>query len=159
MSTDNLPEKLGQRALRRDKRASIHALEDALFDLPDEVKGDLEELTTHHFAPGVYARELFIPKGSILTGKIHKTEHLNIVSQGVIAVATEEGQKLIKAPCTFVSKPGTKRAGYALEDTTWTTIHVTEETDLEKIEDQVIAKDYSEVKALTMEKRELLESK
>jgi hypothetical protein len=32
---------------------------------------------------------------------------------------------------------------YALEDTVWTTIHITEETDLDKIEDYVIAKDYA----------------
>ncbi len=117
-----------------------------MFDLPDQV--DLDELTTHHFAPGVYARELFIPKGVVLTGKIHKTEHINIVSQGKIAVATEDGQKIIEAPCIFVSKPGTKRAGYALEDTTWITIHVTEETDLMKIEQQVIATDHGEIECL-----------
>jgi hypothetical protein len=140
------------------ERNSIHALEDVLLELPKEDHLDGESLTEHHFAPGVYARELFIPKGSVLTGKIHKTEHLNIVSQGRIAVSTQDGRKIISAPCTFVSQPGTKRAGYALEDTVWTTIHPTEETDLALIEGQVIAKDYSEFEELTMDKKDLLES-
>lgn len=42
----------------------------------------------------------------------------------------------------FTSTPGTKRAVWPLEDSLWTTCHVTEETDLEKIEDHVIAKSY-----------------
>mgnify|MGYP000477540098 CR=1 FL=1 len=77
----------------------------------------------HHFADGLYAREILIPAGTILTGKVHSTEHLNIVSQGRIAVWTEDGMKILAAPCTLISRPGTKRVGFALEDTVWTTIH------------------------------------
>lgn len=44
----------------------------------------------------------------------------------------------------MISAPGTKRAVIALEDTTWITVHVTNETDLEKIEDYVIAKTYDD---------------
>jgi hypothetical protein len=77
----------------------------------------------HHFADGLYAREILIRAGTILTGKVHSTEHLNIVSQGRIAVWTEDGMKIIAAPCTLVSRPGTKRVGFAIEDTVWTTIH------------------------------------
>jgi hypothetical protein len=104
--------------------------------------------TTHHFAKGLYAREILIPKGTLLTGKIHKEEHLNIISQGEISVLTEDGVKRIKAPFTMVSRPGTKRVGYAHEDTVWTTIHSSEEKDLEKLEAQLIAKTHSDVEAL-----------
>jgi len=90
----------------------------------------------HHFADGLYAREILIRAGTILTGKVHSTEHLNIVSQGRIAVWTEDGMKIVSAPCTLVSRPGTKRVGYALEDTVWTTIHANPQnlTDLEALE-------------------------
>lgn len=98
----------------------------------------LEILTTHYFAEGLYAREIFIPKGVLLTGKIHKTEHLNILSKGEITVWTEDGMKRLKSPYTLVSKPGTKRVGFAHEDTIWTTIHATKETDLEKLELELI---------------------
>ena len=96
----------------------------------------------HYFAKGLYAREITIPKGTLLTGKIHKTEHLNIISKGDISVLTEDGPKRVQAPFTMVSRPGTKRVGYAHEETVWTTIHATTETDLEKLEADLIATDY-----------------
>lgn len=88
----------------------------------------------HHFSHGVYARELFIRAGTLLTGKIHKYEQLNIMSQGELLVLVGEDVKHIKAPFTIVSPPGTKRIAYALTDTVWTTIHGTAETDVDKIE-------------------------
>lgn len=132
-------------AVREAIRDGIQRLEDNLKQGPTI---DPELLTSHHFAPGVYARALIIPKGSELTGKIHKTEHLNIVAAGKIRVVSEEGAREVTAPDIFVSMPGIKRAGHALENTVWITIHVTDETDLEKIEDEVIARDYSEIEGL-----------
>lgn len=88
----------------------------------------------HHFSKGVYARELHIPAGTTLTGKVHKFSNLNILSQGEISVSTENGIERICAPYTVVSPPGTKRVAYAHTDCVWTTIHGTEETDLGKIE-------------------------
>lgn len=121
-----------------DPRDKILRLEAAMFAQPQ-----LTLETIHHFAPGVYARELRIPAGVLLTGKIHRTEHLNIVSQGRITVFTEDGgRKEIVAPCTLISKPGTKRVGYAHEDTVWICIHPTDETDLVALEAELIAPNY-----------------
>lgn len=97
---------------------------------------------THHFAPGLYAREIFIPAGVLIIGKIHRHAHVNTISKGKVVVATEFGLQELVAPITFVSKPGTKRAVVAQEDTIWTTYHPTEETDLAKIEEHVIAPSY-----------------
>lgn len=94
---------------------------------------------THYFSQGIYAREIFIPKGTLLTGKIHKFAQLNIMSKGDLSVLTEDGVKRVQAPFTIVSPPGTKRIAYAHEDTVWTTIHGTDETDLAKLEDHYIA--------------------
>lgn len=124
-------------------RGKILALEDAMRQMPQ-----VEIPPVHYFSKGLYAREIFIPKGTLLTGKIHKTEHLNIISKGDISVVTEEGTKRIQAPFTMVAKPGTKRVGYAHEDTVWTTIHATEETDLEKIEHELIAPTFEDFEAL-----------
>lgn len=114
-------------------RSSIERLEASMRALPQ-----LPIKVTHHFAGGIYAREIFIPAGCLLTGKIHKCEHLNIVSQGEITVWTEGGMKTVKAPFTMVSKPGTKRVGLAHTDTVWTTIHASLETDIEKLEAELI---------------------
>ena len=78
----------------------------------------------HSFAPGIYAREMFIPEGTLLIGKIHKHRHHNFLMQGSIIVLTEdEGVKLLQAPLMIVSEPGTQRIGYAVTDTVWTTVH------------------------------------
>ena len=100
----------------------------------------LEITTRHHFAKGLYAREIVIPAGTILTGKVHAEEHLNIVSKGRIAVWTEDGMREVAAPFTMVSRPGTKRVGLAIEETVWTTIHAnpTDDTDLALLEAKLI---------------------
>ncbi len=104
----------------------------------------------HTFAPGTYAREIFLPKGVIVVGKIHKHAHLNIISRGHVVVVTEFGLKEIDAresPVTFTSDAGSKRALYCYEDTIWTTIHTVQSTDLAEIEREIIAPDYHELDA------------
>jgi len=114
---------------------SINTFEQFLF-----TKNQIEIETTHHFCDGIYAREIFIPKGVVLTGKVHKTEHLNIIAKGKIKVLTNKGIKEITAPCTMVSSSGTKRVGHALEDTVWITIHsnIKNIKDLKKLENILI---------------------
>ena len=99
----------------------------------------------HTFTTGVYAREIFIPKGSVIVGKIHRHDHINFISYGDVTVLTKDGLKRVVGPCTMVSTAGTKRALYTHEDTVWTTIHANpiEERDLEKLEDFIIAKSYA----------------
>ena len=99
----------------------------------------------HTFTTGVYVREIFIPKDSVIVGKIHRHDHINFISYGDVTVLTKDGLKRIIGPCTMVSTAGTKRALYAHEVTVWTTIHAnpTEERDLEKLEDFIIAKTYN----------------
>lgn len=109
----------------------------------------------HYFSPVdekygccAYAREILLRKGSLVIGKIHKHQHLNIISKGKVTVFTEFGKKELVGPCTFVSEVGLKRAVYAHEDTIWTTIHLTEhvgEENLDKVEDEVIAPSYGDI--------------
>lgn len=122
-------------------RAEILRLQDAMsaeFTQPWQQDFPVE----HFFAPGLYARQMRIPKGGIIIGKIHRHAHVNTISAGRVWVVTEFGKDELTAPATFVSTPGTKRVVVAQEDTVWTTYHPTDETDLEKIEAQVIAPTY-----------------
>lgn len=88
----------------------------------------------HDFSPGIYARTITIPAGTLLTGRIHKFEQLNILSGGTIEVLTQDGMKKVTAPFIVVSPPGTKRVAYAHTDCTWTTVLATEEKDPDVIE-------------------------
>lgn len=87
----------------------------------------------HHFADGVYAREGDIPKGAMFAGRVHLKAQVNIISKGAVIVLTENGPIEMRAPFTMVSPPGAQRAAFALEDTTWTTIIATDETDPDAI--------------------------
>lgn len=98
----------------------------------------------HHFAYGTYTRELFIPKGVMLTGKIHKYSQFNILVKGEMSVLIDDMIERIEAPFYVVSKAGTKRIAIAHEDCIWLTIHGTHETDLEKIEEYFIAQNEQE---------------
>lgn len=92
----------------------------------------------HHFSQGVYAREMFMPKGALITGKIHKYQQLNILSKGDVTVVTEDGRKRVQAGFHLVAEAGAKRAFFAHEDSIWTVIHGTEETDVDKIEEHFV---------------------
>lgn len=125
-------------------RESILKLEAVMMEMKEH---QIEIKTTHHFSSGVYMREIFIPKGTTLTGKIHKTEHLNILSQGELSVWTDEGMKKVKSSSVIKSQPGIKRVGFAHEDSVWITVHHNpeNETDTDKIEEMLIAKSFNEV--------------
>lgn len=148
-STPNSP------AVMRDKIVKLEAVMMAMKH------AHIEIATTHYFAPGVYMRQVFIPKGAIVTGKIHKTEHLNILSQGELTVYTEDGMKRLKASTVIKSQPGIKRAAVAHEDSVWITVHHNpdDERDPDKIEERLIAKTFSEVQGFKDETRLIKEDK
>lgn len=135
-------------------REAIFGLQEHLLTL--EGSTDLSYFPVqHHFAPGSYAREMTLPEGSVIIGKIHRHAHVNVISAGRVRVLTEFGMEELSAPCTFVSQPGTKRVVHALENTVWTTIHVTNSTDLAEIEKEIIAEQYSDIEVEATFRREL----
>ena len=101
----------------------------------------------HTFADGIYVREIFIPAGAVLVGKIHKHGHPNFLMSGEVEVVTEGGgaERLV-APLSMISSAGTKRVVYTITDTVWVTIHhnPTNTEDLAKLEKIVIADSYED---------------
>lgn len=95
--------------------------------------------TVHHFSKSVYLRELRIPAGTLLTGKRHRHPCQNIVCGDITVYNDASGEeRRITGHCVFESQAGTRRAGFAHAPTIWVTVHATEETDLDKIESEVI---------------------
>lgn len=99
----------------------------------------------HRFAKGLYCREILIPKGVKIIGKIHATEHFNTIVQGECLVITTTEEKRIKAPYTWVTKSGEQKAVLALSDVLWQTYHVTDKTDVDEIEKDVIVDNFSQL--------------
>lgn len=123
------------------RRDGIVKLQSVMENMPENLGVDPFPLT-HHFVDGCYAREILIPKDSTLVGKIHKHQHFIIFLSGDVTVSSEKGTERISESKIAVSPAGVKRAIYAHEDSRIITIHLTEETDLEKIEEEVILTDF-----------------
>lgn len=88
----------------------------------------------HHFGPGIYMREAFLPAGTYIMGHAHKGEHMNIMLSGKMAVIVNGEAKVIEGPYIFTGQPGRKFA-YIIEDTVFLNAYATEETDVDVIEE------------------------
>lgn len=119
------------------------ALQSNIFKLQDFMlqQEQAETETIHHFSDGIYARELKIPAGVCIVGALHKTRHFMMVSKGRCSIATHEGSTVVEAPYIVETQPGIKRVVYAETDTVMTTFHVTNETDIEKIAEQILVQE------------------
>lgn len=119
------------------------ALQSNIFKLQDFMlqQEQAETETIHHFSDGIYARELRIPAGVCIVGALHKTKHFMMVSKGSCSIATHEGSTVVEAPYIVETQPGIKRVVYAETDTVMTTFHVTNETDIEKIAEQILVQE------------------
>lgn len=132
--------KITKKGDKRTKWQAVNELESVIATLP-QMFGELTERGT----PGLYSRELFMPKGMLCTSRVHKVEHQFIVSEGCATVyntLTDETD-LVTAPHHGITLPGTRRVLYIHEDCRWTTFHKTNRikegfNDLEKPEQQLI---------------------
>jgi len=130
------------------------SLREGLVDYEDKIKmqngsfvGDNELCPLKHsFSDGIYVREIKIPAGMYIVGKIHKHEHPNFLLSGIVDVVTEQGTTTLEGPLSMISPAGTKRALYAKTDLVWITVHSnpTNTQDLKELESIVIADSYDE---------------
>lgn len=100
----------------------------------------IETEPAHYFADGMYGRELAIPAGSVVVGKIHRHEHLVQLLSGEATIVTDQGRERVTGPKTWVSPPGCKRALMTHTDCLFFTVHLNADNtrDLDAIEDYVI---------------------
>lgn len=94
----------------------------------------------HRFSFGVYMREILMPAGTFVIGAKHRTEHLNIITQGRALVMMDGIIREVTAPCTFVSGAGVRKTLYIAEEMRWATIHLNldNERDIEVLEGRLV---------------------
>jgi hypothetical protein len=126
-------------------RNAIFALEDMIESIPGTGLEESGLEWVHRFTPGLYTREMIVPAGVLVTGVLHKTEHISIMLTGRMIIPDNGGSKEIVAPIIEIAQPGIKRVGIAIEEVRWLTFHPTEETDVEVIVEQISTNDWSEV--------------
>jgi quercetin dioxygenase-like cupin family protein len=121
-----------------------------LLELQDCFKAmdQVEIPLIHNFAPGVYMRRILMPAETFLIGKTHKTEHLNIVFSGLAAMMINGNVRIIRGGDVFISKPGSKKVFHVLNEMVFGTIHATNETDIDKLEELCVLTDEEEKQAL-----------
>jgi quercetin dioxygenase-like cupin family protein len=97
----------------------------------------------HIFTPGLYTRKIFMPAGTVIVSKIHKTEHpFHILKGKVLVKINEDEWEVLEAGHSGITIPGTRRVLYIEEDCIWITSHVLakEGETLEEIEERIIEK-------------------
>ena len=133
---------------RKNFREKISELEKEIVEVEGGMTGELLHQTNpvkHTFAGGCYVREIYNPANELIITKIHKKEHPFFLMKGEMSILTEEGIEHIKAPYQGVTKAGTKRAIYTHEECTFITVHATENTTIEDVEEEVVCTKYEDL--------------
>ena len=143
---------------KHEYREKIIGFEKQLLNMDGVLVGEEVEKVNplkHLFADGCYIREIFNPANELIITKIHKITHPFFLVEGEMSILTEDGVTHLKAPHNGITLAGTKRVVYTHTDCRFITVHVTSSTDLQEIENEVIAKDFSD-EEISLENIELL---
>jgi quercetin dioxygenase-like cupin family protein len=117
-------------------REQIDRLQAEMAKLPQA-----ELKTEHFFSPGMYLRRVYRPAGTLIVGKVHKKPHFFLCAKGEIIAWTETGMRKLQAGDVVESQPGTKRVTLAVTDSIGVTVHLTDKTDLDEIEQELVEPD------------------
>ncbi len=133
----------------RDKMMS---LEENMSKDPTATFGNAACPLEHTFVGGLYVREITMKAGLVITSRIHKTTSPYFIMSGAVSVITDDGPVYLKAPYHGITEAGTKRVLYIHEDTVWITVHRTDATEIEEVEDELVAKTFHDLPLEVKEK-------
>jgi hypothetical protein len=136
-----IPEQSGPVAVAVGAQEAIDATEAYMLAVVEQGFAVAVEMPVAHTrTPGLYVRTISMPAGTVLTSKIHRTEHPFVVHAGTAEVFIDGvGAQVISAPYVGVTKPGTRRVLRILEDCVWSTFHpCSDDETLEDIEARII---------------------
>lgn len=115
--------------------AKIEAFEAIGLEMPQ-----VDVPVVHRHCEGVYIREATLPAGMFAIGHAHKKDCLNVVLSGSVSVLIGGVVKRLSAGAVFVGKALDRKAGFVHEESRWLTIHAAESTDVDKLEEELLAK-------------------
>lgn len=127
---------------RTERRAKLEELARRMLALPGET---LDLPVKHYFHGFTYMRELFIPAGVMLVGRIHLFDHLEILVSGDITLSTDaDAPQRLTGYTVRNGYAGKQRAIYAHEDSIFMTVHSAEEQEPEAMYDYLTCGSYAE---------------
>jgi quercetin dioxygenase-like cupin family protein len=122
---------------RKSASKNINELELAMVSNFNEAECPV----VHRFTEGMYVRETTVPTGSLVTSRIHKTQHTYFIMKGKVIVWIDGVEQLIEAPFIGITEPNTRRVVYVLEEVTWVTSHPNPDNEnLEQIAERILEK-------------------
>lgn len=111
----------------------------------------------HHIKDGLYTREIFMPKGSIVVSFIHKQNHPSFFLSGEMSILKDTGEvERVKAPMKVMTEIGTQRVAYMHEDCVWVCVYRTDKETIEEAEKDVYTEDYKELPSYVILNKKLL---
>jgi hypothetical protein len=129
-----------------DHRARFDLMERALQRVPQV---DNQHLSLREYVSGgMYCREITIPKGVLLTGRVYKFDHLEIMVRGKIDILSADGELVSYEGFNVIpALSGKRQAGYAHEETVWLTVNRVPNIDVSQMLDHTTVLTYSEYEA------------
>jgi hypothetical protein len=137
------------RVISKDFISKVETLENAMLASDDIriAKGNSDMFPLKHsFSEGVYIREMFMPQGGLVIGKLYKISHTWFLLSGELEVATDEGNEYYIGPCYVNAPEGTKRVLHAVSDVIFVNVYPNPEniTDTDKLEEILTCSSYKE---------------
>jgi hypothetical protein len=153
METIKTPEVINAQEMGFDDL--LDSVEKAILESPDLI---LTVPVENLFTDGLYMRRVKLEKGSLVTSKVHKTQHPFMIMKGCVLVwdADSKEASLIFAPYVGVTEPNTRRMVYVVEDCDWITCHPNHDNiDLQEMEEKIFG--FHDNKLLSQEMKNRLE--
>lgn len=122
-----------------------HCEENNNQDLNSQITGQTEGAVTHNFADGQYIRKIVMPKGLLVTTKIHAKNHPFFIMKGEASIYSNDGVERIKAPFHGITEAGTKRVLYIHEECTFITVHRTDCLSIDDVVNEITVDDFSKL--------------
>lgn len=92
----------------------------------------------HYHCGDIYGRVMEVPEGGVVVGKVHLQGQINVCLKGKFAVLSDGKAIMVEKGEVLVGPQGDQRVFYAIEPSEWLVCVATKETDIGKIEEQVV---------------------
>jgi quercetin dioxygenase-like cupin family protein len=97
-----------------------------------------QDFQTHHFATGIYAKEMRVPAGIKGVTHVHTYDHFAFLCKGR-AIVEVDGKRTEYQPGSIITiVRGKQHSVFALDDIIWFCVHATDVTDPTKIDKALI---------------------
>ena len=114
---------------------------DGIFGDGKSIANSPDVAIKHSFADQVYIRQMNLKKDYVIVGAIHNHLHAWFLLSGKVII-NNNGEKIEHvAPCYTVSKPGSKRLIYAVEDSVFVNTHKNPSNtkNIEELEKEIVS--------------------